>query len=126
VKGSGLSPQDSSKLRVEVPYKALMVQHKYGTHKVYLANEYVQYKAMQDIREIELRDSESNANNMICFDVRATTLRPLLHIEGFSLYVHTGPFTKGPRNYNTTLGVQYSSLKYNHLYIRGTRHKAKP
>ena len=25
-----------------------------GIHKLYLVNEYVQYKAMQDIREIEL------------------------------------------------------------------------
>ena len=30
-----------------------------GTHKLYLAYEYVQYKAMQDIKEIELRDSRS-------------------------------------------------------------------
>jgi len=49
VKSSELSPRDSSKLRVEVLYEALLVQHKYETHKVYLANEYVQYKAMQDI-----------------------------------------------------------------------------
>ena len=43
-------------------------------------------------------------------------------------YVHTGPSTKGPssRNYNSTLGVHYSSLKYNWLYTRGTRHKVKP
>ena len=36
-------------------------------------------------------------------------------------YVHTGPSTKGPppRNYNSTLGVHYSSLKHNHLYTRG-------
>jgi len=32
-----------------------------GTHKLYLPYEYVEYKAMQDIREIELRDSGSNA-----------------------------------------------------------------
>ena len=70
---------------------------------------------MQDIRETELRDSGSNTNNKICFEVRATALRPRLHN-----YVYTGPFTKGPppRNYNSTLGVHYSSLKYNHLYIR--------
>jgi len=30
MKGSGLSPLDSSKLRVEVLYEALLVQHKYG------------------------------------------------------------------------------------------------
>ena len=40
-----------------------------GTHKVYLANEYVQYKAMQDIREIEFRDNGSNTNAKICFEV---------------------------------------------------------
>jgi len=49
-----------------------------GTHKLYLAYEYVQYKAIKDIREIEFRDSGSNANNKMCFEVRATTLRPLL------------------------------------------------
>ena len=75
---------------------------------------------MQDKREIELRDSGSNANNKIYFEVRATALRPRLHAEGFPLCVHTGPSTKGPplRNYNSTLGVHYSSLKHN-------RHKAK-
>ena len=30
---------------------------------------YKQYKAMQDIREIEFRDSGSNANAKICFEV---------------------------------------------------------
>ena len=48
---------------------------------------------MQDIREIEFKDSGPNANNKICFKVRVTTLRPRLHTEGFSL--HTGPPTKG-------------------------------
>ena len=82
---------------------------------------------MKDIREIELRDSGSNANNRICFEVRDTALRPRLHTEGFSLYVHTRPSTKGPllRNYNSILGVQYSSLKHNHLYTRGTDTKSK-
>ena len=101
-------------------YEALLVQHKYGAHKVCLANEYVQYKAMQDIREIEFRDSRLNGDTKICFEVRATALHPRLHTEGFPLYVHTGPSTKGPplRNYNFTLGVHYSSLKH-HLYKRG-------
>ena len=76
---------------------------------------------MQDIKEREFRDSGSIANTEICFEVRATALRPCLHTKGFPLYVHTGLSTKGPplRNYNTTLGVYYSSLKYNHLYTRG-------
>ena len=99
-------------------YEVLLVQHKYGTHKVYLANEYAQYKVMQDIREIELRDSGSNANNKICFEVRTTSLSPRLHTE---------PSTKGssPRNYNSTLGVHYYSLNHNHLYTRGIGTKPK-
>ena len=56
---------------------------------------------------------------------------PLLYVPAFTqknfYYVHTGPSTKGPllRNYNSTLGVHYSSLKYNHLYIRGIDTKPK-
>jgi len=98
-----------------------------GTHKLYLAYEYVQYKAMQDTREKEYRDSRSNVNNNICFEVRIAALHPRLHTEGFPLYVHTGPSTKGPplRNYNSTLGVHYSSIKHNHLYTRGICTKSK-
>ena len=50
---------------------------------------------------------------------------PLLYVPAFTQkdfhYVHTGSSTKrpSPRNYNSTLGVHYSSLKYNHLYTRG-------
>ena len=83
---------------------------------------------MQDIKERErVRDSGSNANNKICFEVQAIALRPRLRTEGFSLYDHTRPSTKGPspRNYNSTLRVYYSSLKYNHLYIRGIGTKPK-
>ena len=89
---------------------------------------YEQYKVIQDIREIAFRDSGSNANTKICFEVPATALRPHLHTEGFSL-CHKGPSTKGPplRNYNSTLGVHYSSLKHDHLYTRwiGTKPKLK-
>ena len=49
---------------------------------------------MQNIREIELRDSGSNANNKIYFEVRATALHPHLHKEGFSLCQHR-TFYKG-------------------------------
>ena len=81
---------------------------------------------MQDIREIELRDSGSNANSRICFEVRATALHPRLHTEGFPP-VHTRPSTKGPplRNYNITLRVHYFSLKHNHFYTRGIGTKPK-
>ena len=50
---------------------------------------------MQDIKERKFRDSGSIANTKICFEVRATALRPYLHTEEFSLYVHTGPLTQG-------------------------------
>jgi len=68
---------------------------------------------MQDIREIELRDSESNANTKICFEVRATALRPAFTQKDFH-YVHAGPSTKGAplKNYNLTIGVHNSSLKH--------------
>ena len=82
---------------------------------------------MQDIREIEFRDSGSNKQQDVFRGLsHCSTSR--LHTEGFSLYVYTGPSTKGPspRNYNSILGVHYSSHKYNHLYTRERRHKAKP
>ena len=50
---------------------------------------------MQDIREIEFRESGSNANTKIYFEVRAAFLRPRLHTKEFSLYVYTGPPTQG-------------------------------
>ena len=94
MKGSRTTPLDSSKLRVEVLLKLSWFNTSVGTHKLYLAYEYVQYKAMQDIREIELRDSGSNANNKIYFEVRATAPCFRLHIERFSLCPHR-TFHKG-------------------------------
>jgi len=41
-----------------------------------------------------LRDSGSNANTKICFEVRGTALRLRLHTEGFSLRPHK-TFHKG-------------------------------
>ena len=43
---------------------------------------------MQDIKEIELRDSGSNAKTKICFEIRVTALCPHLHTEGFLLRPH--------------------------------------
>ena len=63
MKGSRLSPQDSSRLKFKVLYEASWFNTSVDTHKLYLAYEYVRYKTMQDIREIELRDSGSNAND---------------------------------------------------------------
>jgi len=76
---------------------------------------------MQDIREIEFRDSGSNADIKICFEVRATALRPRLHTEGLSLRPHRtshkGNLHRGICNYK--LGVYNSALQYNHVYTRG-------
>ena len=108
-----------------------------GTHKLYLANEYVEYKTMQDIREIEFRDSGSNANIKICFEVRATALRPRLHTERFHNPLrlhrtfHQGTSIEELQLYTTStlLLSQTQSplhrrvgtkLELNHLYNKGS------
>ena len=76
---------------------------------------------MQDIRAIEFRDSGSNANTKIYFEVPAIALRPRLHTEGFPLRPHKashkGNLHREICNYK--LGVYNSSLQHNHLYSRG-------
>ena len=54
----------------------------------------MQYEAIQDIREKEFRNSGSNVNNKICFEVRATALRRHLYTERFPLCPHR-TFHKG-------------------------------
>ena len=91
---------------------------------------------MKDIKEREFRDSGSNANTKICFEVRATALRPRLHREGFLLYVHIGPPTQGtstkdlaninqeyttPLSNNTTSTQEVRHNNY-HLTQEGKRH----
>jgi len=86
-----------------------------GIHNLYLAYVYVQYKAIQNIREIELRDSQQTKTTRYI-----SRFEPLLYVPAFTKkdfhYVHKGPPTKGHplRNYNSTLGVHYFSLKHNH------------
>ena len=68
---------------------------------------------MQDIKEREFRDSGSITNTEICFELRATTLRPHLHTEGFPLYPHRTSHT-GNLHWGftiTNLGVHNSSLQ---------------
>ena len=80
---------------------------------------------MQDRREIELRDSGSKANK-ICFEVRATALRPRLHTEEFSLCphktFHKGTFIKELQLH--TWSILLLSQTQSPLYKRD-RHKAK-
>ena len=84
---------------------------------------------MQDIREREreLRDSGSNANTKICFEVRATALRPFLHTEGFSLYVHIGPPTQGIsiEEFAITKLEYTAALSNTTTSTQKARHKAK-
>jgi len=69
----------------------------------------------------EFRDSGSNINTEICFEIRATALRPRLHTKGFPLCPHRTSHTGNPHwglgKYK--LGVYNSSLQHNHLYTRG-------
>ena len=84
---------------------------------------------MQGIKEREFRDSGSNANIEICFEVRVTALRSRLHTEGFPLFVHTGLPTQGTSTEglgNTTL--EYTtpfSNKYN-IFTRGKAQQLSP
>ena len=76
-----------------------------------------------------MRDSGSNINTGIYFEVRATTLRPTFTQKDFD-YDHKRPSTKGPplRNYNYKLRVHNSTLSNSNLYIRGghlAKHKVK-
>ena len=103
--------------------------------------EYEQYKAMQDIREIELRDSGLNTKTEICFKVQATALRPPLHTEGFPLCPHRtshkGNLYRGICNYKVRSTQllsptqpalhkrQNTKPKLNHLYTRGMGTKPK-
>ena len=71
---------------------------------------YEQDKAMQDIKEREFRDSGSITNTEICFEVRATALRPRLHTEGFLLYIYTRPPTQGTSTEDLIIQVRLSLI----------------
>ena len=75
---------------------------------------------MHNISERErerVRDSGSIANTKICFEVRATALRPRLHTEGFPLY---RPHRESPLRIWViqTMSTQLLSPT-NNLYTRG-------
>ena len=114
MKCSRTTPRDSSKLRVEVLLKALLIEHKCGhTNNIKHVYEYEQVIIMQ------VRERRSNTNKRIRFEVRATALRPCLHTEGFQLST-IGSSTEGPplRNYN--LQPWSTQLQLSHLYTRGS------
>ena len=89
---------------------------------------------MQDVREIELRDSRSelrdsrsNTNTKICFEVWASALRPRLHTKGLPLYVHTGPPTQGTFTEDLVItNLEYTTpLSNTTTSTQEVRHKAK-
>jgi len=135
----------NQRVQLNFPWRALNYLHKIplnkswgaiwsslGSTQVWAHNQYEayiwyeQYDAMQDIREIEFRDSGSNANTEICFEVRAIALRPRLHTEGFPLRPHRtshkGNLYWGICNYK--LGLYNSSLNTT-TSTQEARHKAK-
>ena len=66
------------------------------------------------MRERELRDSGSIANNKVCFEVRATALVPAFTQKDFHYIVHTGLPTQGTSTEDLgkiQLGVHSSSLQ---------------
>ena len=81
-----------------------------------------------NIREREFRDSGTNANTKIYFEVRATALHPRLHTEGFSLYRSHRTPTQGTSIEdlgNTTLEYTTPLSTNNNLYNRGkAQHKS--
>ena len=59
MKGSGTTPRDSSKLKVEVLLKTFLVQHKYEhTNNLKHVYEYEQVITMQDIKRERERERE--------------------------------------------------------------------
>ena len=91
---------------------------------------------MQDIREIELRDSGSNANIEIYFEVRATALRLCLHTERFPLRPHRKPplrnlqlqsseYTTPLSNTTTSTQKVRHKVKTTITSTQEARHKAK-
>ena len=93
-----------------------------GTQTIPRCMRYEQYKTMQDIREIEFRDSGSNTNTKIYFDVRAIALRPRLHIEGFLLCPYKEP---PPRNLHVQSQEYTTSLSNTTTSAKEAKHKVK-
>jgi len=92
MKGSGTTPLDSSKVRVEVLLKLSWLNTSVGTNNtqhIYNMNNVKQCKIR---KRVERKDPKTNKR--ICFEVRVTALHPRLHTEGFSLFSHR-TFHKG-------------------------------
>ena len=72
------------------------------------------------------RDSGSNTNTKICFEIRATALRPHLHTEGFPLRPH-GPPTKGTSTEEFAITkLEYTTpLSITTISTQEAKHKAK-
>ena len=90
---------------------------------------YEQHDATQDMKERELRDGGSIANNTIYFKVRATVLRPRLHTEGFSLMHPHRTLTQGTSTEdlgNTNLEYTTPLSNNNNLYTKGKAQQLSP
>ena len=81
MKGSGTTPRDFSKLRVEVLLEALLIQHKFGhTNNIKHVYEYEQVIIMQEIkreRELERKIQTQTQGYILRFE-------PLLYVPAFT------------------------------------------
>jgi len=94
-----------------------------STHKLHLAYEYEQCKAMQDMRERDRGENRSNVNTMICFEVRATAPCPRLHTERFPLCPHR-TFLKGISTEELQLNTESTQLlSSTNIFIQEGRQK---
>ena len=80
-----------------------------------------QYDTMLKVkeRERELEIMDQSQTQVICFEVRATALRPRLHTEGFPLTCPHRTPTQGTSTEDLgklQYGVHNSSLNQNNLY----------
>ena len=81
---------------------------------------------MQDIKKIEFRNSGSNSNTKICFEARATALRPRLHTEGFPLRSHRTPIKGTSTEEFAITNLEYiTPLSNTTTSTQEARHKAK-
>ena len=81
---------------------------------------------MQDIKSRELREKDSNINTKISFEVRAISLRPRLHTEGFQLSAKDLPQRDLHQGITPSTNKKYTTLTLTPLHKRvGTKPSTK-
>ena len=107
-------------------YEALLVQYKYGhTQKISSMYDWTSNVRYKRERELEIVDQSQTIRYV-------SRVEPLLYVPTFTQkdfhYISTqDPPIQGTstEDYNSTLEVHNSTLKYNHLYSRGKAQSQK-